>query len=89
MKIKFKVVLDSSRGNKDILAFYKDSSALYVVLNTESNCEYNNKDFIFGKGIKMGGENTTVHVAPLNLNDYFIRCKDNNGKDVKSVKINI
>src|SRR3989344_4631660 len=88
-KIKFKVVLDSSRGNKDILAFYKDSSALYVVLNTESNCEYNNKDFIFGKGIKMGGENTTLHVAPLNLNDYFIRCKDNNGKDVKSVKINI
>ncbi len=86
-KISFKVVLDGKR--KDIVSFYKDANALYLILNVESNCEYNNKDFIYGQGIKMGGEDTTTHVAPLTFNDYYIKCKDNDYKDIKGIKINV
>ena len=29
----------------------------------------------------MGGDETTIHTAPLDLNEYNIKCKDEEGKE--------
>ena len=86
-KINFRIVLEG-RGN-GITYVYKDSSSLYFVLDVSSDCEYNNKDFVFGNGIKMGGENSTIHTAPLDFNNYYIKCKDEEGNNIKGVNVNI
>ena len=82
----FKIILDK-KGN-EIVYTYKDSSTLYVVLNVAANCEYKDKDFVFGTGNKMG-EDTTVHTAPLEFNQYYVKCRDDQGNEIKGVKINV
>ena len=86
-KIKFRIVLDKQGG--EILNIYKDSSSLYVILDTASDCEYDNKVFVFGNGKKMAGEKSTVHTAPLEFNQYYIECKDNEGKSISGIRINV
>ncbi|MBI2671520.1 hypothetical protein HYX16_01160 [Candidatus Woesearchaeota archaeon] len=86
-KINFRIALEG-KGN-EITYVYKDSSNLYLVLNVASSCEYSDKIFSFGTGIKMGGDGTTVHTASLNLNEYNIKCVDDTGKEVKGVTVNV
>jgi hypothetical protein len=85
--IKFRIVLDG-KGH-EIIYTYKDSSSLYIVLNVASNCEYSNKVFVSGHGTRMGGDNTTIHTAPLDLNEYNIKCTDEEGKEIKGVTVNV
>jgi hypothetical protein len=86
-KVKFRIVLDR-RGN-EIISVYKDSSRLYVILNVESNCEYDSKEFAFGNGNKMDGDRSTVHTASLNLNEYHIKCEDSAGNEIKGINVNV
>ena len=86
-KIKFRIVLDR-RGN-EIISVYKDSSRLYVILNVESSCEYDLKEFTFGNGNKMDGDRSTVHTASLNLNEFNIKCEDSLGNEIKGIKVNV
>ncbi len=86
-KIKFRIVLDR-RGN-EIISVYKDSSRLYVILNVESSCEYDSKEFTFGNGNKMDGDRSTVHTASLNLNEFNIKCEDSLGNEIKGIKVNV
>ena len=85
-RIRFRVLLDRPGG--EILNIYKDSSSLYVILDAASDCEYDNKAFVFGNGKKMAGEKTTVHTAPLEFNEYYIECKDDEGKNIEGIRIN-
>ena len=85
-RINFRIALEG-KGD-EITYVYKDFSSLYVVLNVASNCEYSDKVFSFGTGIKMGGDETTIHTAPLDLNEYNIKCKDEEGKEIKGVTVN-
>jgi hypothetical protein len=85
--IKFNVAKES-KGN-EIIYTYKDSSRLYIVLNVASSCEYSDKDFKFGEGADMSGEGTTIHIAPLELNEYNIKCMDDEGKEIKGIKVNV
>ena len=86
-KISFKILRDNI--GSEIIYFYKDNSNLYVVLNSDSSCEYDNKQFTFGTGKKMDGDKTTVHTAPLEFNEYYIECKDDTDKDVQGIRINV
>jgi len=85
-KINFRILGNVNSGS--ILNVYKDSLNINVILDVDSFCEYKDKLFSFGFGEKMDGDNTTIHSAPLKFNQYYIQCKDNNGK-VSGLKVNI
>ena len=86
-KIKFRIVLER-RGN-EIISVYKDSSRLYVILNVDSSCEYDSKEFTFGNGNKMDGDRTTVHTTSLNINEYHIKCEDGAGNKIEGITVNV
>lgn len=90
-KIKFRIVLDRAGGlgGAELVNVYKDSSSIYVILDGASDCEYDNKAFVYGNGKKMAGEKSTVHTAPLEFNEYYIECKDDEGKSVNGIRINV
>ena len=58
-----------------ITQLYKDTVALHLILNEDSNCEYSNSIFEFGQATQMTGQNTKEHTAALQ-NYYYIICQD-------------
>ncbi len=90
-KIKFRIVLDRAGGfgGSELVNVYKDSSSIYVIMDAATDCEYDNKAFVFGNGREMAGEKSTVHTAPLEFNEYYIECKDEDGKSIDGIRINV
>ena len=85
--VKFNILRGA--GVSRIINIFKDSSNLNVIVSTDSVCEYNDKDFVFGTGKKMDGDNTPVHKAPLEFNQYYIKCKDNVQNDIEGIRVEI
>ena len=85
--INFNVVVE--RKGDEIVNVYKDNSRLYVITDVASDCEYNKEDFILGNGIKMNGDKTTVHSSDIQFNQVHIKCKDDEGKELKNIIVNI
>jgi len=65
---------------------YKESS-LFIILNKQTNCEYNNQQFTFGNGIPMTETDSTIHSAPLEFSKYFIRCQDISSNNLEPIEI--
>jgi len=56
---------------------YTDSTRLYVEMDEDSICEYNNLPFSFGNGNRMPDDDSKLHKAALDENNaYYIICRD-------------
>ncbi len=86
-KINFKIL--GENVGSSVIYVYKDSFNINVVLNAESSCEYSNKQFSFGAGEKMSDDNTAMHSAPLVYNEYYIQCKDSEGKNINGLRVSV
>ena len=71
----FKIEMDT--GLPRITELYVDGVVLHLTFDEKSTCEYSDKPGkAFGEGTMMTNANSTAHEASLNLNSYYIRCKD-------------
>ena len=88
-----KTIIDFSiaveRKGDEIVNIYKDNSRVYVITDVAADCEYNKEDFTLGNGIKMRGDGTTVHSSDIELSQVHIKCKDDQGKELKGIIVNI
>ncbi|MEK6860770.1 MAG: hypothetical protein AABY07_02255, partial [Nanoarchaeota archaeon] len=85
--IDFNVIVE--RKGDEIVNVYKDLSRVYVITDVASNCEYSKNEFSFGAGIKMNGDGTTVHSSDVEFNQIHIKCKDDQGKELQGIIVNI
>jgi len=65
---------------------YKQS-ALFIILNKQTTCEYDTQQFSFGNGNPMTEPDSTIHSAPLGFSNYFIKCRDAFDNDISPIEI--
>ncbi len=71
----FTVAVDTAAPR--ITELYVDGVVLHLTFDEKSTCEYSDKaGKAFGEGTLMTNANTTAHEASLNLNSYYIKCRD-------------
>ncbi len=85
--IDFSVAVE--RKGDEIVNVYKDLSRVFVITDVAAGCEYDKGDFVLGTGNKMSGDRTTVHSADVEFNQIIIKCKDDQGKELKGIIVNI
>ena len=66
---------------------YKDTNSVHVVLDEPAVCEYLEKSFSYGSGIKTGSQLSAEHTIPLSGKEAYIICEDKDKNKSPIVKI--
>ncbi len=68
--------IDADITKPEIVYIYSDGSALHLILNEPSTCQYHTSSFTYGNFTQMYGAGTVEHTAPLGVPYYYINCVD-------------
>ncbi len=68
--------IDSDTVFPQLFYIYSGGSALHLILNEPSTCEYSNSTFVYGSGIRMDGAGSYEQTAPADVPYYYINCVD-------------
>ena len=69
----FRVTADTTAPK---LMYIFTEGTLYIETDEDCSCESGDKNFRFGEGNKMTGDNSKVHETSLSYDKFYVKCKD-------------
>ena len=70
-----------------VIYTYVQDTQLFVILNEESTCKWDNEAFSFEQGYPTTGDGTTVHSFEIQGLENWVKCRDATGADLDVVKL--